>query len=233
MNDISKHSIIQRLLPVIQLLFLLVIGFGAVSENLCADTPIVYIPITYVSPYADSVAIPIRVENIEGAVSGQFLILFSDEIISNVISVKKGNVLNNSNVFLNYLGRPDSLRISFITNPPLINGTGDLVIMKFRLQDGLQAGDQTELHFANYAIQTIDGDSFVIGYSGQLIVQFQFGDVNTDLFINIHDLTRLIEIVGNINGPYSDAELLNSDLDLDGQINQQDILLLVSYILGL
>ncbi len=200
-----------------------------------ADAAIAYLPITYANVGAETVSVPLMVENIQEMTGGQFLLTYSGDVIAEVEAVNRAELTQGGGfVYFYNNSLTDSLRVSFSQNPPMVLGTGQLLEIVFRLQPGLPAGAETPLTFVNFGMYHGEGESFVTGYSGAIIIRGLLqGDFTGDHALDVRDLMRLVEVVANPDGSYTDDELWHSDMDNDGEINNFDIQYLVQMILNL
>ena len=73
-------------------------------------------------------------------------------------------------------------------------------------------------------------DGTAIPATCYVTVYTELGDVNSDGFVNISDVTDLIDYLLSGNG--SSYNLSNADCDKDGNVNISDVTMLIDYLLG-
>ena len=97
--------------------------------------------------------------------------------------------------------------------------TDDPVELLLTLDAGLIGGPATNW---------INFDQIVMRINGQMLK----GDVNGDHDINVQDILRLVSLIIDAEPEISDYEYWSADMNLDGNLDVLDILIIVDLITG-
>lgn len=192
-----------------------------------------WLPITHVNVGTDTVVVPLAVENVNSMDNGQFLLLYSGNYIAEVVAVERTPLTQTPHFFLQVnTTLPDSLRVSFVHQPPLTIPFGNLLEIVFRLQPNLPAGTTIPLNFADFGLYDSNGVLVASATNGSIVISGVIhGDFNHDFQLNVMDLLRLIEVVYGINGSFTEEELWHSDQNDDNAINLIDVQIMINQIL--
>ena len=130
------------------------------------------------------------------------------------------NVLPNHMVTLIPSMTPISTELQAASSNPtiaaarIVNGVAQVV--------GISEGTVT------ITVGSVDG--YAIADTCQVTVYTEIGDVNCDGFVNISDVTDLIDYLLSDNG--DNVSQTNADCDKDGVVNIADVTTLIDYLLG-
>ncbi|OQY27071.1 MAG: hypothetical protein B6244_11750 [Candidatus Cloacimonetes bacterium 4572_55] len=193
------------------------------------ETPIAYLPQIYCDPGDGSVLVPLMVEHVEGCNAGQFSLVYSDQIISYIDTVRTLDI--GSNFFLDFnRDNPGTLFVVFASPGPLTEGVGALLEIEMLLQSDLDIGEITPLTLVDFSMGNADNVDFVTEYSGQLAVAKR-GDSNQDGRITVADLARISDGIAEAASPLSHIERWASDINRDEILTMEDIELIAAIIL--